>query len=120
MSESTELKWITPEQRENLRGMFKHEDEIWPEGYVQIWIPNDFNHFATVIGWKKVIKGECVLIAGFRNPFGTEPKAIHLPGDQYKYWCELPKFTDEMKAKREEICAEQDKGNYMYPYPEEA
>ena len=119
MSELIERKWITSEQKETLRGIFKHEDEIWPDGYTQIWIPNDFNHFAAVIGWKKTIKGKSVLIAGFRNPFGPEPKAIHLPADEYKYWCALPKLTEEMKAKRKEILAEQDKGNCMYSYPEE-
>jgi hypothetical protein len=117
--EPTKLKWITPEQRKEFRGIFKHEDEIWPDSYVQLWIPNDFNHYAIVLGFKALDEnGKRVLVAGFKNPFGEDPKPLYLPADEYKHWCEPPGLTEEMQAKQREIWAEADKGNRMYPYPE--
>ena len=95
-------KWGSPEQLASLRGIFKHEDEIWPEGYVQLWIPNDFNHYAICIGYKGTTdKGRSVLVAGIKNPFGKDV-SVHLPGDEYKYWCELPKRTKEMEQQRQQ------------------
>jgi hypothetical protein len=118
MNEESKLKWITAEQKETLRGIFKHEDEIWPESYVQLWIPNDFNHYAIVLGYKSVDEdGKKVLVAGFQNPFSASSEPTILPGDEYKYWCETPGYTEEVKTKREQILIEQDKGNWMYSYP---
>lgn len=117
MSDQTKLKWITDEQRKQFRGIFKHEDEIWPDGYVQLWIPNDFNHFAVVLGYKGLDEnGDRKLCAGFRNPFGADPESTLLPAEEYKHWCEVPQLSEEMKEKRRQILAEQDKGNCMYPY----
>lgn len=108
-------KWGTPEQLKQLRGIFKHEDEIWPEGYVQLWIPNDFNHYAICMGYKSHDEeGNCVLIAGFRNPFGSNVGA-HLPGNEYKYWCELPFLTEEMKKLKEQILEHGAPAQYVYP-----
>ena len=118
--EPTKLKWITPEQRKEFRGIFKHEDEIWPDGYVQLWIPNDINRYAIVLGRKGQDRdGKSVLVAGFRNPFGADQEPLMLPGDEYKYWCETPRLTEKMEKKRKEVLAEQDKGNPMYPYQQE-
>lgn len=103
-NESTKIvnKWGTPEQLARLRGIFKHEDEIWPEGYVQLWIPNDFNHYAICIGYKGTDdKGNTVLVAGIKNPFGKDV-GLYLPGNEYKYWCELPKRTKEMEEQRQQ------------------
>ena len=109
----------TPEQKKELRGIFKHEDEIWPDSNVQLWIPNDFNPYATVLGFKALTHdGKKILVAGFKNPFGEEPDPLYLPADEYKHWCELPVLTEEMQAKQEELWAKADKGNKMYPYAE--
>lgn len=108
-------KWGTPEQLKELRGIFKHEDEIWPEGYVQLWIPNDFNYYAVCMGYKGHDEnGNCVLVAGFRNPFGDNV-SVYLPGDEYKYWCELPKLTHEMKKLKEQIVEHGAPPQYVYP-----
>jgi hypothetical protein len=115
-----QAKWITAKQKKELCGIFKHEDEIWPDGYVQLWIPNDINRYAIVLGRKGQDRdGKSVLIAGFRNPFGPDQKPLMLPGDEYKHWCETPRFTEEMEKRRNEVLAEQDKGNPMYPYQQE-
>ena len=112
-------KWGTPEQLNSLRGIFKHEDEIWPESYVQLWIPNDFNHYAICMGYKKFDKDKnCVLVAGFRNPF-EETNCVYLPGNEYKYWCELPKRTEEMEKQREQIREDGGLPNYLYPETKE-
>lgn len=108
-------KWGTPEQLKQLRGVFKHEDEIWPESYVQLWIPNDFNPYAICMGFKKFDKDKnCVLVAGFRNPF-SDDVSVYLPGDEYKYWCELPTLTKEIEKQREEIRKKGGLSNYSYP-----
>ena len=108
-------KWGTPEQLRELRGVFKHEDEIWPANYVQLWIPNDFNLYAICIGYKGFDKDKnCVLVAGFRNPFGDDV-CVYLPGDEYKYWCELPDFTEDIKKQREDIRKNGGLANYLYP-----
>lgn len=111
----TTPKWGMPEQLKQLRGIFKHEDEIWPESYVQFWIPNDFNLYAICMGFKKFDKDKnCVLVAGFRNPFGNDV-CVYLPGDEYKYWCELPSLTKEIEKQREEIHKSGGISNYLYP-----
>ena len=120
MEEVPVNKWGTPEQLKQLRGIFKHEDEIWPDGYVQLWIPNDFNRYATCIGYKgNDENGNCVLVAGFRNPFGDDVCA-YLPGDEYKYWCELPEFTEQMKVARQHVIEHGAPANYLYPEKDEA
>ena len=120
MTEATAPKWGTPEQLKQLRGIFKHEDEIWPEGYVQLWIPNDFNHYAICMGYKGTDEnGNCVLVAGFRNPFG-DGVCVHLPGDEYKHWCELPNFTEQMKVARQHVIEHGAPANYLYPEKDEA
>jgi hypothetical protein len=108
-------KWGTPEQLSKLRGLFKHEDEIWPESYVQLWIPNDFNYYAICMGYKGHDEnGNYVLVAGFRNPFGPDV-GVNLPGNEYKYWCELPSLTEEMKKLKEQIT--QNGTSLLYEYP---
>jgi hypothetical protein len=116
-NDPTKLKWITPEQKKELCGIFKHEDEIWPDSFVQLWIPNDFNLHATVLGFKALTQdGKKILVAGLKNPFGEDSDPLYLPADEYKYWCDLPVLTKEMQAKQEEIWAKRDKTR-MYPYP---
>ena len=111
-------RWGTPEELKELRGVFKHEDEILPEGYTQIWIPNDLNIYASCIGYKGIDEeGNCVLVAGWRNPFG-DGVCVHLPGDEYKYWCELPAFTEQMKSLREQILENGAPAKYTYPEKE--
>ena len=108
-------KWGTAEQLNQLRGIYKHEDEIWPEGYVQLWIPNDFNHYAVCMGYKGSDEnGNRVLVAGFRNPFGHSV-CVHLPGDEYKYWCELPNLSAEMEKLKEQVIETGAPSHYKYP-----
>lgn len=70
-------------------GWFNENERPPSATYSQLWMANDLNYYSVIAGRKVYRDGKIVLIAGCRNPTGSNVEIV-LDASIYTYWADIP------------------------------